>query len=293
MSATTSTPPAGRDLRTTAPIPGPSALGTDRARFLRLTWTLAVTAFKLRFYGSALGYLWQLMRPLLLFGVLYVVFNEFVRVGSAVHFYPAVLLTGIVLFTFLAQSGSEGVTSVVERESLIRKVEFPRMAIPCATVLNATFNLGLNLIAVVIFAAAAGVKPHWTLLEVPLILLVLVVMMLGVVLLTSSMYVRYRDVAPIWEVGQQVLFYATPVLYPIEVVQNRSQLAAEWLLTLNPFAVVVQQIRHAAIDPDNAASPAAIAGWPRVGVSIAIALLIFFVGFAVFRRRAPHVAEEL
>lgn len=280
------------DLRLTEPIKGPSALGSDRARFLRLTWTLAVTAFKLRFYGSALGYLWQLMRPLLLFGVLYVVFSEFVRIGEGINFYPAVLLTGIVLFTFLAQAGSEGVTSVVERESLIRKVEFPRMAIPCATVLTALFNLGLNIIAVVVFAIIAGVDLHASIVQAPLALGLFVVLILGVVLTTSALYVRYRDVAPIWEVAQQIAFYATPVLYPIEVVRERSEAAAEWLLTLNPFAVVVQQVRHAAIDP-SAPSPAEIAGWPRIGVSILIAFAILAFGLWIFRRRAPHIAEEL
>lgn len=281
-----------RDLRDTAPIKGPSALGSDRSRFLRLTWTLAVTAFKLRFYGSALGYLWQLMRPLMLFGVLFVVFNEFVRLGDAIEFYPAVLLMGIVLFTFLAQAGSEGVTSVVERESLIRKVEFPRMAIPCATVLTAVFNLGLNLIAVVVFFVIAGVDLHASLWQVPFAIGMLIAMILGTVLLTSSLYVRYRDVAPIWEVVQQILFYATPVLYPIEVVRGQSEAAAEWLLTLNPFAVVVQQVRHSAIDP-SAPSPAEIAGWPRIGVAVLIAFGLLALGFWVFRRRAPHVAEEL
>jgi ABC-2 type transport system permease protein len=280
------------DLRSTAPIKGPSALGSDRTRFWRLTWTLAVTTFKLRFYGSALGYLWQLMRPLLLFGVLFVVFSVFVRLGEQISFYPAVLLTGIVLFNFLAQAGSEGVSSVVERESLIRKVEFPRMAIPCAVVLTAVFNLGLNLVVVVIFCAIAGVDLHATLWQVPFVLAVFVAMMLGVVLLTSSLYVRYRDVNPIWDVVQQVAFYATPVLYPIEVVRERSEAAAEWLLTLNPFAVVVQQIRHAAIDP-SAPSPVEIAGWPRVGISLAIAVGILVLGFWVFRRRAPGIAEEL
>jgi ABC-2 type transport system permease protein len=280
------------DLRLTEPRPGPSALGGDPMRFWRLTWTLAVTAFKLRFYGSALGYVWQFMRPLLLFGVLFVVFNEFVRIGNGIEHYPAVLLLGIVLFTFLAQAGSEGVTSIVERESLIRKVELPRMAIPCATVLTALFNLGLNLIVVTVFFAIAGVGLHASIWQAPFALAVFVAFVLGIALLSSSLYVRYRDVAPIWEVLQQVLFYATPVLYPIEVVREANEAAAEWLITLNPFATVVQELRHAVIDP-SAPSPAEIAGWPRVGVSILIALGILVIGFLVFRRRAPRLAEEL
>jgi len=269
-------------------VAGPTALGDDPKRFWRLTWTLAVTTFKLRFYGSALGYLWQLMRPLMLFGVLFVVFTEFAKIGDDVKFYGALLLTGIVLFTFLAQATSEGVTSLVEREALIRKVEFPRMAIPCAVVLTAVFNLGLNLVAVVIFSAAVGVDLHASLVQVPLLLGILVVLALGIALLTSALYVRYRDVQPIWEVLLQMLFYATPVLYPLDIMPERYQ---GWVL-LNPFAVVIQQVRHAAIDP-AVPGAAAVAGWPRVIVSIALACVILVVGFLVFRRRAPYVAEEL
>ncbi len=139
------------------PIKGPSALGDDPRRFLRLTWTLAITQFKLKFYGSVLGYLWQLMRPLMLFGVLYVVFTEFVRLGNDIEFYPVVLLTGIVLYTFVSEATGGAVASVVERETLVRKVQFPRMVIPCAVVLTATLNLMLNLVAVVVFAAISGV----------------------------------------------------------------------------------------------------------------------------------------
>src|SRR5215204_1665219 len=103
-------------------VRGPTALGSDPRRFLHLTATLAVTEFKLRFFGSALGYLWQLMRPLMLFGVLYVIFTELVRVGGAVAFYPVVLLMNVVLFTFFTDATTSAVTSVVDRESLVRKI---------------------------------------------------------------------------------------------------------------------------------------------------------------------------
>ena len=126
------------DLR--QPISGPRAIGDDRRRMFLLTTALAVTDFRLRFFGSLLGYFWQLMRPLLLFGVLFVVFTEFVRLGEGVPFYPVLLLSNIVLFTFLAE-GTAAVTSLVDRESLVRKVQFPLLAIPLATVLFAAFNL--------------------------------------------------------------------------------------------------------------------------------------------------------
>ena len=128
----------------------PAALWTSRA-------TLAVTDFKLRFFGSVLGYLWQLMRPLLLFGVLYVVFTRVVRLGSGVEYYPVALLLGIVLYTFLERGDLVGaVSSLVDRESLVRKIEFPRLAVPMASVLTALFNLGLNLIVVFVFLVRGG-----------------------------------------------------------------------------------------------------------------------------------------
>ncbi|HEX8208288.1 MAG TPA: ABC transporter permease [Solirubrobacteraceae bacterium] len=275
------------------PLSGPTALGGDPRRFLRLTWTLAVTNFKLRFYGSALGYLWQLMRPLLLFGVLYVVFTQFVRLGGDIHDYPVVLLTGIVLFTFISEATSTGVSSIVANEALIRKVEFPRMAIPCSVVLTALFNLGLNMVAVVVFAVISGVDLHSSIIQLPVIVGALVAFVLGIVLFTSAMYVKYRDVQPIWDVILQMLFYGTPVLYPIEVVQDDFPRAAEWIVTLNPFAAIVQQMRHAAIDPTADSAAVAAGGWGHLALTGLITLAILGGGLLVFRRRAPYVAEEL
>ena len=149
---------------------GPSALGDDLRRFVALTYTLAVTDFKLRFFGSALGYVWTLMRPLLLFGVLYVVFTEIVKFGGGVEHYPVYLLMAIVLFTYFSETTSRCVTSLIERENLLRKMRFPRMVIPLSVALHALFNLGLNLIVVFIFVLASGIEPRPEWLElIPLI----------------------------------------------------------------------------------------------------------------------------
>lgn len=271
------------------PMAGPTALGGDARRFARLTWTLGITEFKLRFYGSTLGYLWQLMRPLMLFGVLYVVFTEFVRLGGDVRFYPVVLLTGVVLFTFVAEAAGGAVGSVVERESLVRKVAFPRMAIPCSVVLTALLNLGLNLFVVVgAFALLSGVDLHASLWQVPFALAVLLAFVLGVALITSSLFVRYRDVKPIWDVVLQVMFYASPILYPIELVPEDFQ---PYVL-LNPLALVNQQLRHSAIDP-SAPSPLDIAGWGGLAGGVAIAFGLLALGLWIYVRRAPAMAEDL
>ncbi len=144
------------------------------------------------------------MRPLLLFGVLYVFFVVIFQVDKArappAKFYGVQLLGSIVLFTFFAEATSGAVRSVVDRENLVRKIQFPRLAIPISVVLLALFNLGLNLVVVMIFALIAGVRPMLSWLELPLIIAMLVVFATGMAMLLSALFVRFRDIQPIWEV---------------------------------------------------------------------------------------------
>ncbi|HET6549791.1 MAG TPA: ABC transporter permease [Solirubrobacter sp.] len=274
------------------PIKGPSALGSDPRRLWHLARTMAVSDFKLRFFGSALGYLWQLVRPLLLFGVLYVVFTEVVRIGGDVELYPVALLLGVVLYTCFSEATSGALSSLVDRESLIRKVEFPRLAVPLAAVLTALMNLALNLIAVVVFLLAAGGSIRWTWLELPFLVLALALLTTGLGMLLSALFVRYRDVKPIWEVALQLLFYGSPIFYPIDVVVERSELAAR-LMLLNPFAAIVQQARHALIAPSHPSAAAAAGGVGWLLLTVAIGVGVIALGYYVFNRRAPTIAEEL
>ena len=271
-------------------IAGPSALGGDLRRFLFLSVTLAVTDFKLRFFGSVLGYLWQLFRPLLLFGVLYVVFTEFVRIGEPVPFYPAVLLMNLVLFQYFAEA-TGAVTSLVDRENLIRKIQFPRLAVVVANVLTATFNLALNMLVVIGLALASGVEVRWTWLELPLLLLCLATLASGLAMLLSAMYVRYRDVKPIWEVVLQVLFYATPVIYAIETVQLPGHIRE--LVMSSPLAAILQQARYAVIDSTAPSAAAAVGGWEALLVPVGITAGLMVLGLFVFKRAAPDLAERL
>jgi ABC-2 type transport system permease protein len=274
------------------PIKGPSALGSDPRRLWHLARTMAVSDFKLRFFGSALGYLWQLVRPLLLFGVLYVVFTEVVRIGGDVELYPVALLLGVVLYTCFSEATGGALSSLVDRESLIRKVEFPRLAVPLAAVLTALMNLALNLIAVVVFLLAAGGSIRWTWLELPFLVLALALLTTGLGMLLSALFVRYRDVKPIWEVALQLLFYGSPIFYPIDVVVERSELAAR-LMLLNPFAAIVQQARHALIAPSHPSAAAAAGGVGWLLLTVAIGVGVIALGYYVFNRRAPTIAEEL
>ena len=283
------------------PISGPRALSDDWARFWHLTFNIARSQWKLRFFGSALGYLWQLMRPLLLFGVLYVFFTVIAHVGqgptAAVgqpdHFYGAQLLGSIVLFTFFAEATAGSVRSVLDNEVLVRKIQFPRLVIPLSVVLLSFFNFTLNLVVVFVFALASGVRPMASWLELPLIVVMLTVFATGIAMLLSSLFIYFRDLQPIWEVLLQVLFYASPVIIPLSTVQEKLSPPLFHLYMLNPLAVVMQQFRHAIINPATPSAATALGGVVFLLIPIAIVIAIFALGFVVFNRTAPYVAENL
>lgn len=272
-------------------IEGPTALGGSRRRFAFLTLTIAVTEFKLRFYGSILGYFWQLFRPLLLFATLYLVFNHMVKLGSAVPHYPAILLMNIVLFTFFSE-GASAVTSVVDREQLVRKIQVPRLAIPLAVTVTAAFNLALNLLVVLIFVVANGNMPRLSWLEIPLLLALLTVYAAGFAMLISALYVRYRDVKPIWDVFLQMLFYATPVIYVLDSVDAFGEQFKQ-ILAMNPLAAILIQMRHAVVDSSAPTAAEAVGGGAYVLIPLGLIVFVVVLGYRVFKREAPRIAEEL
>jgi ABC-2 type transport system permease protein len=267
----------------------PSAIGGDLRRFWSLTYTLAATDFKLRFFGSALGYLWTLMRPLLLFGVLYFVFTEVVRFGGEIKDYPVYLLAAIMLFTFFSETTARGVTSLVERENLLRKVRFPRMVIPLSVTLNALFNLGLNLIVVFVFVLASGIEPRWTWLELIPLIALLVALATGVTMLLSALYVRFRDMQPIWEVALQMLFYASPVIYVTTALPD----SIERESMASPLTAVLTQMRYALVDPSAPTAADLIGGTARLLIPLGVVVVVFVLGVWVFLREAPRIAENL
>jgi len=272
-------------------VRGPSAFGQDAGRFVALTRTLTLTDFRLKFYGSALGYLWQLIRPLLLFGVLYFVFTHFIKFGKGVQHYPAMLLMGIVLYGFVSEAIANAVESVVAREPLVRKIQFPRLVIPASVVSTALLNLLLNLIAVFGFAFINGVDPKWSWLELPLILLACVLFTSGIAMIVSALYVRYRDVKPITDVFLQILFYATPIFYPVSKISDETLRHA--LVMLNPFATIVVWADHSIVDKGAPSPSEAAGGAVNLLVPLAIVLALVGIGFWIFNRESPRIAEEL
>lgn len=274
-------------------IKGPSALGGGSRRFFGLLWLMSVTEFKRVYFGTVLGYLWSLIRPLILFGVLLFVFTQVFRVGHELHNYPVMLLLGIVLYTFFQESTQNSVTSVVSQEGVVRKTQFPRLVIPFATVLTGAFNLCVNLTVVFVFILAWGVDPTWTWLLFPIALGFLFFFAAALSTALSVLYVRFRDVAIIWAVLAQVLLYATPILYPLgeKGINNPS---IERLLMINPLGVIFEQIRVWILAESEAPTAVQAAGGALhllPAATIFVAACVYAVW--IFNREAPRIAEDL
>src|SRR5262245_57037846 len=251
-------------------VRGPTALGGGGRRFFELLWLMAATEFKKSYFGTVLGYLWSLLRPLLLFAVLLFVFTRIFRVGAHTPHYAEWLLLGIVMFTLFQEATTNAVTSVVSRESIVRKTQFPRLVIPLATVMTSLFNLGMNLIVVVGFLVAFGVHPMWTWLLFPFLVVGLLLFTTAVGMLLSTLYVRYRDVGIICGVAVTAWIYGTPVIYPWETVQQSVSTTVQHLLLLNPLAPIFIQARKWVIDPSAPGALSAAGGWGYLVPSIVI-----------------------
>lgn len=288
MSATETPPEAPAFLEVDTGIVEQGRIAEAR-RVLTLAWTLAITDWKLKFYGSVLGVLWTLVRPFAFFGVIYFVFTEVAGLDENVPYYGVYILLSLVLFTFFAEVTGNSVQALVARESLLRKMHFNPIVIPLAIAMTALLNLGMTLVAVMIFVFANGIFPTWTWLELPLLIAALTVLATGSGMLLAALYVRYRDIQPIWDVVSQILFYGSAALYPVTAVPEPYQ----GIIMCNPLAAIFTQVRYAVIDPNAPTAAEAIGGGARILVPIGIAVAITALGLWVFVRESPNVAENL
>lgn len=266
----------------------PSAFGDDLNRFVTLTVTLARVEFKLRYFGSVLGYLWSLVRPLLFFLVLYLVFTRLFHFGKGVQHYPVYLLTAIMLWTYFVETTKGGVECLVNREDLLRKVRFPRLVIPLSVALTAAFNLAINFVVVISFALASGVTPRLSWLQLPLLALLVAMLAIGIGMMLSVLYVRFRDIDPIWDVAIQIGFYLCPIIYTAGQYKGTVRVAM-----VNPLAAIFTQMLHAFVDPTQPTVAGWIGGTARLLIPLCIIIGAFVLGLWFFSREAPRIAENL
>ena len=253
---------------------------------------LIKTDFKLRYQGSAIGYLWSILKPVLLFLVLYIVFVRFLRFGAGVPHFAVALLLGMTVWNFFTEVTNMGMVSVVSRGDLMRKISFSKPIIIFSVTANALINFGINLVVVLIFALINGVTFTAKVLFLPFLTIEVILLSVGIAFILATLFVRYRDLGPVWEVFLQAFMYATPIIYPITMLfANGTQ--PTWYaraVMLNPMAQIVQDFRYTLIDPVNITSwqllPASVVWVPYI-----LSPIIFFIGMAVFNRQSDRFAE--
>ena len=246
---------------------------------------LVRTDFKLRYQGSALGYAWSLLQPLLMFLILYIVFVKFLKLGKGIPHYPVYLLLGIVIWSFFNEMTKQSLTSIVGRGSLIRKIRIPRWIIILSASVSAVISLLLNLVVVAVFAVVNHVEPTGTIIWLPLILLEVYVLALGLSLFLSALYVKYRDVSYIWEVILQAGFYLTPIIYPLALITN---LTFQKLIMLNPMAQSIQGARYSVVSHETLTVYQVFGGgWYRF-IPFMIVVVAFVGGLLYFKSQAKY-----
>lgn len=263
------------------------------AYYTRVLRVVAAGDFKLKYAGSALGYFWSILKPLAFFTMLYLVFGRVFHLGTISHYYPLSLLTGIVLFYFFSDATLVGMGSIVSRATLIRKLSFPRTIIPVSATLTVGMTFLVNLTVIGMFIAWNGIVPrlNWVLI-IPL-LLELYIFTLGVTLILATLFVRLRDIGQVWELVQQLFFYASPIVYPIGYLPSW----ARNISFLSPFTQILQDVRALILYKDASPNRITIAtafGTPAARLlPIGIALVIFATGLLLMRREEPWFAERV
>ena len=269
-------------------------------RKYRYSWILlrelVKTDFKLRYQGSMLGMAWSVLKPLMLFAVMYVVFVRFLRFGAGIPHFAVSLLLAQTLWAFFQEATSQGMQAIVGRGDLLRKLNFPKYIVVVSSTVSALINLVISLFVVLIFMIVNGVEFRPTILLFPLVVVELYIFALGIAFLLSTMFVRFRDIGHIWDVIMQAWFYATPIIYPLTQLINVGWLSvAKLVLMLNPIAQIIQAARYLVVTTQTETI------WGLVGqqcwllklIPLLIIAIVLLVGVTVFRRRSPYFAEEL
>jgi len=261
---------------------------TMKTNYTNLVAQLSITEFKLKYAGSFLGYVWTLVKPLMLFGVLYVIFTFFFNLGKGIPNYPAYLLVGVVMWAFFAESTMSGLHTIVSRGDLIKKIDFPKLVIVFSSSVTALLTFTLNLIVIVVVLILSGIGFSFFNLIFLFSVVELFIFILAVAMILSTLFVKFRDFSHIWEVLLQVLFYATPIIYPISYIPH----SFSKIIMLNPLAQIFQDARWALVGR-NVPTSWEILGWPLNLVPFFIVILTFLFGFWFFQTSSKYFAEEL
>lgn len=251
------------------------------------------TDFKLRYQGSLIGHLWSILKPLMLFTIMYLVFVRFLRFDDGTPHYAISLLIGMVTWNFFSEATNMGMMSIVSRGDLLRKLNFSKEIIVVSSVVGAAINYAINLIVVFVFALVNGVTVSFGWLTIFPLFIELFLFSAGIAFVLATLFVKYRDIGPIWEVVMQAGMYATPIIYSLTFILQRGQVTVAKVMMLNPLAQIIQDMRHFIVFSGS------MRGWDLIGhKAIAILpyllpFLVFGLGYYIFHKNAKKFAEIL
>lgn len=247
---------------------------------LRIVKELVVSEFKLRYQNSYLGYFWTLIKPLLLFGVIYLVFSVFMQ--SPVHNYPIYLLLGILIWNFFSEATLIGMNTFITKRDLITKIYFSRATLIFASTISSLVTLVLNLVIFFIFLFFSGVNPGPEAFIFILYLIEAYLIATGITFILASLYIHFRDLQHIWEILLQIGFWLTPIIYPLTIVP------AEYhrYILLNPIARIIEYSRDIFIRHN-------IPDLKLNAVLLIMTVTIFGLGYFIFKTQESQIAEKL
>lgn len=258
----------------------------SKNNYFGLIKELAITDFKLKYQASVLGYLWSLLSPLAYFLVLYLVFTRIFNIGNEIPHYPIYLLLGVMIFTFWGEATSIGMYSIASKGDLIRKVYFPRIVLVISATLTSLLTFFLNMVVLLGLALITGVQLTWSSLFFLVLILELYIFIMGVSFYLAALFVKFRDIGHIWQVINQILFYATPIVYPMTLVPN----TYAKIMVLSPLTQVIQDSRTALLGTSALSTRDY---WSSQIPVYILVLVIFFTGYFLFQRMAAKFAEEV
>jgi ABC-2 type transport system permease protein len=195
-----------------------------------------------------------------------------------------------VIWNFFNEMTVQSTTSIVGRGDLIRKIRIPRWIIVFSSSVSALINFGLNLIIVAVFMIINGVGVLDSLPLLIPVFLEIYLLALGISLLLSALYVKFRDISYVWEVVLQAGFYATPILYPLSVITN---VTVQKILMLNPMAQAIQDARYAAVTHTAETTHHLFRGGYYGYIPFVVVIAVLIGGLLYFKKEAKYFAENI
>ena len=255
--------------------------------YRELLYSLTRKELKVKYRGSVLGFFWSLLNPILTMLVYSFVFSILSRGG--VKEFAIFLICALLPFNFLQNSVNQGTGSIISNSNLVNKIYFPREILPLSIVFSNLINYFLELIALFAVLAFMGYKFYLFLYILPVLIFIQIFLVMGMTLLVSALNVFFRDLQHLITIVMMVWFFGTPIIYPLSMVPEHFQPYMKFINPMTIYAEYYRNIFYYVKYPEGAGFPSIIETITALGIT----MLIFFVGYFVFKKLEPRFAEEI